>query len=96
MDESKAFYHALGNREQNMDELKDDEIKLGMKTAGQAATDRGFEQNMDGEGTLLGGVVVFDANGKFVFAHREERWGDDFHSRTIEELTKACKKSPKL
>jgi hypothetical protein len=93
MDEDKEWYAALGMREQDMSELQNADIKGAMKQAGQDASERGFVQNLDGEGMLLGGVVVLDSKGGVVFEHRECRWSD---AVSTADLVAACTQHCKL
>ena len=89
MDEKKAFFAALGSREQDRSELENPEIMKAMRDAGASATERGFVQNLDGAGSLLGGAVVLDSAGNILYEWQEARWGDKVPG---DELVAACSK----
>jgi len=56
----------------------------------QRAKAKGIEGNMEGEGKLLGGLLVVGPNDQGVlFVHREEVWGD--HAK-LEDVLEACRK----
>jgi len=56
----------------------------------QRAKSKGVQGNMEGEGRLLGGLIVVGPNDQGVlFEYREEVWGD--HAK-LEDVLAACKK----
>ena len=46
-----------------------------MQDASTDAAARGFLQNLDGSGSLLGGALLVDQKGAVVFEWRELHWG---------------------
>ena len=89
MDEKKAFFAALGNRDQDVAEMAKPRIKAKKIAASASALERGFVQNRDGAGYLLGGAVVLDHAANVVYEWREEHWGDKVPGAALEA---ACTK----
>ena len=45
---------------------------------------------MNGEGLIMGGLIVFKRGGEVVYSHREKEWGD---CAPIEKVLEAAKKA---
>ena len=54
-----------------------------MRDAGASASERGFVQNLDGAGSLLGGALLVDQSGKVAYEWREARWGDKVPGKAL-------------
>ena len=87
MDETQAFIKYLGSRQQDLSELDNPEIMAAMRKAGKYASDRGFTQNLDGAGMLLGGAIVLDKDANIIYEWQEKRWGDKIDTA---QLLEAC------
>ena len=46
--------------------------------------------NLNGEGLIMGGLIVFKRGGEVVYSHREKEWGD---CAPIEKVLEAAKKA---
>jgi hypothetical protein len=90
MDETQAFIKSLGSRQQDLSELDNPEIMAAMRKAGKYASDRGFTQNLDGAGMLLGGAIVLDKDANIIYEWQEKRWGDKIDTA---QLLEACTKA---
>ena len=77
MDEAKEFYRALGMVSAADGWQKDETIKAAAKIAHEllSASDADYKLNFSGEGSLLGGLVVFQ-QGAPIFVHHEKVFGD--------------------
>jgi len=78
LDRDRALYEYLGNRKlvtirgvlaSLVRPLK---TYRSLKSIGERMKAKGVSGNMVGEGLVLGGVLVFDANGDIVFSHPEK------------------------
>lgn len=81
VDESKAFFTALGDRYAQPEHMEDAEVLRAGKAAYKAlkSKDSGYKISMAGEGALLGGsVVIGGPMGERlpVFVHLESKFGD--------------------
>jgi len=64
-------------------------VRLSVWQSLMRATSKGIENNLDGEGRLLGGVFVVGADEQGVlFEHRESEWG---HHANLTEVMEAVK-----
>lgn len=76
LDPQKAFFRALGGREMDLEHAASAGGKAELRAAVKRAKAAGFAGDMEGEGMLLGGLLVVAAGGRVVLARAEERWGD--------------------
>ena len=76
LDPQKAFFRTLGGREMDIDYAASAGGKAELRAAVKRAKAAGFAGDMQGEGMLLGGLLVVAAGGRAVLARAEERWGD--------------------
>jgi len=73
LDSSRELYQAIGDRWLGLTGFLKPSVWKNVNRAKQ----KGFEGNMEGEGRLLGGVLVVGPNDMgILFEHREEVWGD--------------------
>ncbi|KAG5176576.1 peroxiredoxin-like protein [Tribonema minus] len=86
-DEKKAFFESLGSRWLGLKGLMYPSV---IKNA-QRAKGKGVEGNWEGEGRLLGGLLVVGKGDEGVlFEHREKAFGD--HA-SMDDILAACRKA---
>lgn len=89
VDKEKVVYEKLGTGTGNLLGLMASETLA----AGKAATERGTEGNMEGDGFQLGGVWVFAADGTCTYAYISKSFGDHpSPAKVLEEAKKAAAK----
>lgn len=79
VDKEKAVFQKLQTNQGNL---------LGLfagdtMEAGKAATERGTEGNLEGNGFQLGGIWVFDAEGNCTYSYRSSTFGDHPSPKTV-------------
>ena len=76
LDTAKAFFTALGAREMDMSFAGSAAGKADLRASYKRAKIAGFTGDLEGEGMLLGGVLVVGSDGRVALARREAKWGD--------------------
>jgi len=85
LDKDRAFFNYLGNRWLGFTGFFSPTVWSNIKRA----KSKGVEGNMEGEGRLLGGLLVIGPGDKgVVFEHREEVWGDHADPNKVLEAVK--------
>jgi len=95
LDETKAFFKAVGGgivRKSSLfltliNPVKMYKVVQHFKKIGENNTPK---NNLNGEGLIMGGLMVFKRGGEIVYSHREKEWGD---CAPIEEVLEAAKKT---
>lgn len=96
LDETKAFFRAVSGGVLKRSSLfltlinpvKMYKIVQNFKSIGE----RTPRNNLNGEGLVMGGLMVFKEGGEIVYSHREKEWGD---CAPIEEVLEAAKAANK-
>jgi len=87
LDDNKRFFEAIGDRWLGLTGFFKPSVWANLNRAKK----KGFEGNMQGEGRLLGGVLVVGPKDTgILYEHREEVWGD--HA-DLEEVVAVVKKA---
>ena len=94
LDETKAFFRAVGGGVLKRSSLfftlinpvKMYKIVQNFMSIGE----RTPRNNLNGEGLIMGGLIVFKRGGEVVYSHREKEWGD---CAPIEKVLEAAKKA---
>jgi prostamide/prostaglandin F2alpha synthase len=90
IDKKKEVFAQLGTNQGNLLGL----LSRQTLDAGKAATERGTEGNLEGDGFQLGGVWVFDAAGVCTYSYKSDSFGDHPKPKLVlEEATKAAARS---
>lgn len=95
LDETKAFYDALGNRKITELEGSWNPIKVfeGFKAIGERIKAKNLEGNMRGEGLILGGIIVIDPKQKEAVYTYYESTGKEIPNDDIIAAVRGIKSS---